>query len=592
VRSPILATFFNGLKHRLIGAQSLFRRSVRTEAVPFVRGSLSFQETREVMNRITLITGASAAAFVGAQAIAQTTLVTGPSSSATPYVVGVPGSPVRQVVSMLTVGDTIGGYQFLGIPDGMGAFMSNGTMKLFIDHEFTASAAVGQRAHQPAGVSGGAFLSAWTIDPSTFQVLSGYDAMTSCATVTNGTGGSLYKFARFCSGDVPEVSALYNAASGNGTQNRFFICGEESGTPGRMIATDLDTGVAYQMTAFDASVGSWENGLARPMASDTTVVIGTSDGGANRMFVYVGTKQSTGTPAERAGLMNGTAYGIQVQVGGVNVTAEDRVNALGNATSGPVYSGTFTLAPGGTAAGTQFLRPEDGAWDPANPRDFYVVNTDRMSTTSAGAPQTHGSRLYRLRFNDVNNVLAGGTIEAVLDGTDVMEMGDNLCVYNTIQGGTRVILQEDPGNHPHSAKTLVYDAQSDSVQVILKSDSARFGDVGLPATAPFSQDEENSGVFDARDTLGLGWFVGNMQAHYSVAAPLIEGGQLYAFFSPALVGSCDADVGTMDGNVDGADLGALLANWGLGGRTDLTGDGNTDGADLGALLNAWGACAQ
>ena len=48
----------------------------------------------------------------------------------------------------------------------------------------------------------------------------------------------------------------------------------------------------------------------------------------------------------------------------------------------------------------------------------------------------------------------------------------------------------------------------------------------------------------------------------------------------------------MDGNVDGADLGALLANWGLGGRTDLTGDGNTDGADLGALLNAWGACAQ
>jgi hypothetical protein len=359
-----------------------------------------------------------------------------------------------------------------------------------------------------------------------------------------------------------------------------------------MIATDLDTGVAYQMTAFDASVGSWENGLARPMASDTTVVIGTSDGGANRMFVYVGTKQSTGTPAERAGLMNGTAYGIQVQVGGVNVTAEDRVNALGNATSGPVYSGTFTLAPGGTAAGTQFLRPEDGAWDPANPRDFYVVNTDRMSTTSAGAPQTHGSRLYRLRFNDVNNVLAGGTIEAVLDGTDVMEMGDNLCVYNTIQGGTRVILQEDPGNHPHSAKTLVYDAQSDSVQVILKSDSARFGDVGLPATAPFSQDEENSGVFDARDTLGLGWFVGNMQAHYSVAAPLIEGGQLYAFFSPALVGSCDADVGTMDGNVDGADLGALLANWGLGGRTDLTGDGNTDGADLGALLNAWGACAQ
>lgn len=544
------------------------------------------------MTRITLFAGASAAAFAGAHALAQTALVTGPSSSATPYVVGVPGSPVRQVVSILTVGDSIGGYQFLGIPDGMGAFMSGGTMKLFIDHEFTASALSGQRAHQPAGVSGGAFISGWTIDPSTLQVLAGSDSMTSCATVTNGTGGSLYKFARFCSGDVPEVRALHNAATGLGTQDRFFICGEESGTPGRMIATDLDTGVAYQMTAFDASSGSWENGVARPMASDATVVIGTSDGGLNRIFVYVGTKQASGNPAERAGLMNGTAYGIQVQVGGVDVNLEDRVNAFGNATSGPVFSGTFRLATGGTAAGTQFLRPEDGAWDPANPRDFYVVTTDRMSTTSAGAPQTHGSRLYRLRFNDANNVLAGGTVEALLDGTDVMEMGDNLCVFNTIQGGTRVVLQEDPGNHPHCAKTLVYDVQSDTVRVILKSDPARFGDVGIPATAPFNQDEENSGVFDARDTLGLGWFIGNMQAHYTVAAPIIEGGQLYAFFAPELVGSCPADVGAMNGVVDGDDLAALLGAWGLGGRTDINQDGATNGADLAELLNAWGSCAQ
>jgi hypothetical protein len=476
----------------------------------------------------------------------------------------------------------------------MGAFMANGQMKLFIDHEFTAAAASGKRAHQSGSNStGGAFLSAWTINPASFEVLGGYDAMTSCATVTNGTGGALDRFARFCSGDVPEVSATWNPATGLGTDHRFFVCGEESGVPGRMIATDLDTGVAYQMTAFDASSGSWENDVARPMASDQTVVIGTSDGGANRVFVYVGTKQASGNPAEQAGLMNGTAYGIQVRVGGVNVATEDRVNALGTAATGPIYAGTFTLAAGGTAEGTTFLRPEDGAWDPANPTDFYFVNTDRMSTTGAGAPQTHGSRLYRLRFNDVNDVLAGGTIEAVLDGTDVMEMGDNLCVFNTIQGGTRVLLQEDPGNHPHAAKHLVYDVQNDSLQVILKSDPARFGDVGLAATAPFSADEEVSGVFDARDTLGLGWFVGNMQAHYSLAAPLIENGQLYAFFAPALVGSCDADVGaTADGVVNGEDLGALLSAWGGSGRADIDQDGLVGGGDLGALLNAWGPCAQ
>jgi hypothetical protein len=551
------------------------------------------------MNRTTLSLGCVATLAVASAASAGVVLRTGPSSSATPYVVPVTGSPVLEVVSILTVGDTIGGYQFLGIPDGMGGWnQGDGSMRVFIDHELTASAASGQRAHQPAGVSGGAFISDWTISTVAgadfLRVLSGRDAMLSCATTTNGTGGSLYKFARFCSGDVPALNALYNAASGLGTQNRFFVCGEESGTPGRMIATDLATGVAYQMPAFDASVGSWENGLARPMDSDTTVVIGTSDGGANRVFVYVGTKLATGNPAERAGLMNGVSYGINVVVGTTTVTAEDRVNCFGNATTGPIYAGTFTLAAGGTAAGTTFLRPEDGAWDPANPTDFYFVNTDRMSTTSAGAAQTHGSRLFRLRFSDANNVLAGGTIEAVLDGTDVMEMGDNLCVYNDVNGGTRVMLQEDPGNHPHSAKHLLYTAATDTLEVIMQSDPARFGAPGVAATAPFNVDEEVSGVYDASESLGCGWFIGNIQAHYSVAAPLIEGGQLYAFFAPAAVGSCAEDLSEQcDGTVDGQDLGKLLAEWGAtGGRADINGDGTVDGTDLGALLAKWGNCGQ
>lgn len=544
------------------------------------------------MTRMSVVAGASAAAVLAGMAHSDTVLRTGPSSSATPYVIGVPGSPVREMVSIFTVGDTVGGYQFLGIPDGMGGFLVDGQLKVYIDHEFTASANVGRRAHQPEGFSGGAFISGWTVNPTTFEVLNGFDAMTSTVTTTNGTGGSLYTFARFCSGDIAEPSAYFNSATGLGTANRFFVCGEESGTPGRMIAADLATGVAYQMPAFDPSAGSWEQGAARPMASDTTVMIGLSDGGANRVFVYVGTKQAAGNPAERAGLMNGTSYGVQVQVNGTNVTNESR--DFGFASAGPaVFSGTFTLAAGGTAAGTSFLRPEDGAWDPANPSDFYFVTTDRMSTTSSGNPQTHASRLYRLRFSDVSNVLAGGTIEAVLDGTDVMEMGDNLCVFNTIQGGTRVMIQEDPGNHPHPAKHLVYDAQTDTLEVILTADPARFGNTTVAATAPFNRDEEVSGVFDARDSLGLGWFIGNIQCHYSLAAPLIEGGQMYAFFAPEVVGSCDADCGTVpDGLVDGTDLTALLSAWGTGGRTDINQDGTTNGIDLTFLLASWGNCSN
>ena len=548
------------------------------------------------MTRITLALGSSAALIASAAALAQTSIVTGPSSSATPYVRPV-GSKVTDIHSIITVGDTApNGYLTVGIMDGMGAYMAgNGTMDLFIDHELTATAGnLIQRAHQTGtAFAGGAFISKWNITTTPganfLRVNSGADAMLSVATTTNGTGGSLYNFARFCSGDVPEVRALFNAQTGKGSQNRFFVCGEESGTPGRMIATDLNTGVVYQMPAFDASFGSWENGLARPFESDQTVMIGTSDGGANRVFVYVGTKQDTGNPAERAGLMNGTSYGIQVRVAGTAVASESRTSGF-NASGKPAFSGTFTLATGGTAAGTTFLRPEDGAWDPANPADFYFVTTDRMSTTSGGAAQSHASRLYRLRFSDVNNVLAGGTIEAVLDGTDVMEMGDNLAVYNDLQGGTRVMLQEDPGGHPHTAKTLLYTVATDTVEVIMQSDTARFGAPGVPATAQFNIDEENSGVFDARDTLGLGWFVGNMQAHYAIANPIVEGGQLYAFFCPECVGSTRADLSaTLDGIVGGDDLAVLLGNWGGTGRSDINRDGTTNGEDLTALLAAWNA---
>jgi hypothetical protein len=524
-------------------------------------------------------------------------VVTGPSSSASPYAVAVPGSPVAAIVSLLTVGDTIGGYALVGIPDGMGAIdAGNGSFDLFVNHEFTASAGGVRRAHQPSGFAGGAFISKWRIDRSTFAVTAGSDAMLSCATTTNGTGGSLYNFARFCSGEIPALSALYNASTGLGTQHRFYFTGEESGTPGRMTATDLTDGTVYQMTAFDAAVGSWENGLARPMSSDQTVVMGTSDGGANRIFVYVGTKQSTGTSAQRAGLMNGTAYGIQVKVGGVNVASESREFCFG-AAAPAVYHGTFELAAGGTAAGTGFLRPEDGAWDPLNPTDFYFVCTDRMSITTAGAAQSSASRLFRLRFSDVNNLAAGGTIEALIEGTGAypkaIEMGDNLTVVNTLQGGTRVIITEDPGNHPHNARTLMYDVATDTTTVILESDPARFGRVGVAATAPFNVDEENSGVFEATETLGRGWFIQNMQAHYSLANPFVEGGQLYAYYAPAVIGSCIEDCAeTLDGMVDSADMGTLLSAWGQATTrpVDINRNGYVDGDDFAQLLAKWGPC--
>jgi hypothetical protein len=57
---------------------------------------------------------------------------------------------------------------------------------------------------------------------------------------------------------------------------------------------------------------------------------------------------------------------------------------------------------------------------------------------------------------------------------------------------------------------------------------------------------------------------------------------------------CSPDL-DLDGQIDGADLGLLLAAWGACGSAgycagDLSFDGEIDGADLGLLLAAWGEC--
>lgn len=58
---------------------------------------------------------------------------------------------------------------------------------------------------------------------------------------------------------------------------------------------------------------------------------------------------------------------------------------------------------------------------------------------------------------------------------------------------------------------------------------------------------------------------------------------------PVCPAFCPPDI-NRDGRVDGADLSALLGNWGLYGAGDLDLNGQVNGADLSILLGAWGIC--
>ncbi|NBR88246.1 MAG: hypothetical protein EBT61_22650, partial [Verrucomicrobia bacterium] len=123
--------------------------------------------------------------------------------------------------------DGVTPYRMVGIPDGLGAFDNgNGTFTLLMNHELTSSVGI-NRTHGGKG----ALVSRWVINKSDLSILNISDLITNVFLWdTNSnvyTNSTNYAFSRFCSADLPAVSAYYNAGTGLGTTNRIFMNGEE-----------------------------------------------------------------------------------------------------------------------------------------------------------------------------------------------------------------------------------------------------------------------------------------------------------------------------------------------------------------------------
>ncbi|WP_328359558.1 Ig-like domain-containing protein [Mycobacterium sp. NBC_00419] len=458
-----------------------------------------------------------------------------PGVDTTAYIL--PVKPDVNVKSVLTVGDSpsSGTYPMVGSPDGLGLFdNSDGTFTLLMNHEL-ASGSGSVRAHGAAG----AFISRYVIDKATLDVVAGADLIQqvfgwNAATQSSDLSSSIVAFNRFCSGDLAAVSAYSD--NGLGSTARIFLTGEEGGS-GRAVATVAsgpDAGKSYILGAFSPATNgsgltgtaSWENLLANPFSQAKTVVIGNNDGGsgvmAGALAVYVGTKQSSGTEADKAGLTNGVLKFVTV-AGNAAEIADAATRSTG------ITSGTaFTLS---SVASTSFSRPEDGAWNPLNPNEYYFATTDRLDQVSDGVGgQVGRSRLWRLTFSDIANPDAGGTIDLLVDGDTVGGAKVNMLDNLTIDRAGRILLQEDTGGAAHNAKIWQYDIATDTLTLLARHDPTRFGDIGVNATAPFTIDEESSGIVDAQDVLGPGWFLLTVMAHYPLGGALVEGGQLLALY--------------------------------------------------------------
>lgn len=447
-------------------------------------------------------------------------------SSAAPYIVPVaPGVSIRAI---LTVGDSVNAkpdgtpYRMVGLPDGMGAFdNSDGTFTLLSNHEIGATAG-GPRAHGGRG----AFVSKWIIRKSDLAVLNGEDLMKS--TVLWDATTSAYRapstgenFGRFCSADLPERGAFYDAVSGLGFNGRLFLNGEEIGDEGRGMAHGLD-GVSWDLPR--TGKFSWENSLAHPNPGVKTIVVGMDDSTPGQVYVYVGNKTSEGSPVARAGLTNGVLYGVKV----AGVPTEDVAVGIPSGTAFELHSlgnvenstGAALEAASNAAGVTRFARPEDGAWDPNNRNHYYFVTTASFSTAS---------RLWRLRFADISRPELGGQLDMLLDGSEGQRMFDNIAVTRS----GHVYLQEDPGNQVHIAKVWRYGIATDAL-VLVAQFSPPLVTTGMPGF--ITQDEESSGVIDASDLLGPGWLLINAEMHTSAGdTELVERGQFLALFDPAAV---------------------------------------------------------
>ena len=442
----------------------------------------------------------------------------GPNSSQSPYLLGV--APGVKINALITAGDSVGNYKMSGIPDGLGAYdNNNGTFTLLMNHEIPNSGGIA-RAHG----SKGAFVSKWVINKSNLTITSGSDLIKKVKLwkpSANTYFDSTTSFNRFCAGDLPLVSAFYNSATGLGSQERIFLNGEEAGAEGRAfahIATGTNAGTSYELPYLGKF--SWENAIASPFETNKTVVAGTDDATPGQVYFYIGTKTNTGTEIEKAGLSGGKLFGVSVS--GLALESSTSIPATNTAFSlidlGQVQNITgAALQTNSTTAGvTQFLRPEDGAWDISNPRDFYFVTTNSFT-----AP----SRLWRLRFNDILNPEMGGTITAVLDGTEGPKMMDNMVIDNY----GHILIQEDPGNQTYFAKIWQYTIATDNVKILAEHNASRFT-AGLPEF--LTQDEESSGIIDMQSILGAGMFLCVDQAHYSITGEIYEGGQLLTLFNP------------------------------------------------------------
>jgi hypothetical protein len=444
-------------------------------------------------------------------------------------------------------------YRMVGIPDGLGAHPNgDGTSTLFMNHELNNTTLSEPIVGGPK--NRGTYVSQWILDADGDPIAGrrAYDRVFQEDTLVGpapDATNTTRALARFCSG--------FLAGPENGFDRWIYLTNEEEQT----AANTFDGRGGQSVAIFDNELHalpdlghfSKENTVVQPHQGTSAVIFSTEDGPAtldNQLYMYVGKKDRSANASalERNGLVGGTLYVFRSNDPARN---SERTFVTGSVTGEWVpipNAGELTdvqlEAASDAANAMTFVRPEDGAFNPNNPNEFFFNTTGSSSGVDDGVNEL--GRLYSLRLHP-GNPLEDATLTIVYNADQVVAGGGDIAISpDNIDVSDRYLMINEDGT-TESRAVMAAKGRDGSVWRfdLVKGPTGAVGVDASTATRVAELDPpgrdgipvgpgvwETSGIIDASPLFGDDTWLSDVQAHPPTTAPggstvTVEDGQLF-----------------------------------------------------------------
>ena len=438
-----------------------------------------------------------------------------------------PGVPAgSSVLAIISSGETINGFTFQGIPDGIGLAPANegGGVDVFVNHEETTVPFFGSADFQDASVS------RVTLNLTTGAVMAASVALPPEA-----------GFLRFCSASMAgpdEGFSAYTFLTGEETNDIVDVPGVSTYGADPAIAPQRQGGYAVILDvasgAFTPVPGlgrmNHENTIAVPGGWKQFALLTTDDtfsAPSSQLYLYLAKRELdiwldrgklrafrvTGTnsgPVDPADPFNGANDYLDIQPGddwqGEFITVPKRIARGQKKRTAPQdaleqWSNDRNVF--------QFIRLEDLAYDKNNPRIVYVADTGR----SRIVPDPATGRLKRGPSGTVGSARNGRIFKFVFNAKNPRKV-DSFSVFadGDAPGAPEFVAMRNPDNMDTSANSVMVQEDTRDAKIWRHDFGTGIWSVVATVNDPRG---ESSGIVDASDWYGPGSWILDVQAHGS-----------------------------------------------------------------------------